>query len=372
MRVLLAGGGTAGHINPALAIAAELKAQDPTTEFLFVGADDRMETELVPKAGYPFTSITVRGFSRKKTLKAVFHNLGTVYYAVTAGFTCGSILKKFKPDVVVGTGGYVCGPMLRKAAKKGYPVVIHESNSYPGVTVKALARMVNTVCIPNEEAAGRLPAGTHTVVTGNPLRPEVLHTDKAQARKELGIDNRPLVLSVGGSLGAAKINELVIHLLEASHKEGRYQHIHSTGKGEYEEVCEALSEKQIPLHADGIDVRPYIDDLPRCMAAADLVICRCGAITTSEVLAIGTPAILIPSPNVAENHQYYNALALVNQGAAVCIEEKDITDELLWKTVSELLDDPERLSQMHDNAVHAAITDATERIVKIVKDAAKS
>ncbi|MBR3289960.1 MAG: UDP-N-acetylglucosamine--N-acetylmuramyl-(pentapeptide) pyrophosphoryl-undecaprenol N-acetylglucosamine transferase, partial [Clostridia bacterium] len=336
MRVLLTGGGTAGHINPALSIAAAVKRRMPDTEFLFVGAEGRMETELVPKAGYPIRTIVVKGFSRKLTPAGLAHNLSAAYHAVVSGRDCNRILREFKPDVAVGTGGYVCGPILRKAAQMGIPVVVHESNALPGITTRMLSKYA-TVCLPSEAAQKRMPAGSTTVITGNPIRPDFLGYDREQARRELSLDDRPLVLSLGGSLGAAKINESMTDVLRRSHALGTVQHIHATGKAGYDAVCDALTAAGVPLHADGIQVRAYIDDMPRCMAAADLVVCRCGAMTTTELLACGKPSILIPSPNVAENHQFYNAMALVDRGAAKCIEEKDLTGERLWQTVSDIV-----------------------------------
>ena len=368
MRVLLSGGGTAGHINPALAIASKLSERYPDCEFLFVGANGRMETELVPKAGYPFKSITVKGFSRKLTPKGIAHNLSAAYHAVASGQDCSRILKEFKPDLCIGTGGYVCGPILRKAAQKGIPVVLHESNAFPGVTVKMLAKAAKVVCVATEEAIPRLPEGTNAVVTGNPLRDGFLNFDKTTARAELGLDERPFVLSLGGSLGALKINELMAQVLTRAADDRAVCHLHATGKAEYDEFMETLAANGAALADSGIEVRPYIDDMPRCMAAADLVVCRCGAMTTTELLAAGKPSVLIPSPNVAENHQFYNAQALVHKGAAVCIEEKDLTADGLFETIRALTADPAKLSSMAQNAKNAAITDAADRIADVIDE----
>lgn len=367
MRVLLSGGGTAGHINPALAIAAKIKERYPDSEFLFVGAKGRMETELVPKAGYPLESIVVKGFSRKLSPSGIAHNVSAVYHAVASGRDCNRILNAFKPDICIGTGGYVCGPVMQKAAKKGIPVVLHESNAFPGVTVKMLAKSAARVCVATEEAIARLPEGTNAVVTGNPLRRGFANPEKAAARREMGLDDRPFVLSLGGSLGALKVNELMSGVLALAYKDKAVCHLHATGKAEYEEFMAALAEKQVTC-GDGIEVREYIDDMPRCMAAADLVVCRCGAMTTTELLACGKPSILIPSPNVAENHQFYNAQALVNKGAAVCLEEKDLTADALFSQIRTLTGDPARLKSMADCAEKAAITDAAERIVDVIED----
>ncbi len=372
MRILMTGGGTAGHINPALAIAAKLKNEYPDAEILFVGAAGRMETKLVPEAGFPIRCIEVRGFQRRLSLKNIGRNLSAAVHAVTASTESARILREFRPDIAIGTGGYVCGPVLRKAAKMGIPVVVHESNAFPGVTVKMLAKYA-TVLLANEAARKYLPEGSRAVVTGNPLRAHFVEPmDREQARRELGLDDRPLVLSFGGSLGADKINQTMAEVLRLSREDGRFQHIHGTGSRGWEATCRMLEEKGVPLKGEGIWVREYIDDMPRCMAAADLVVCRCGAMTLSELPAAGKPSILIPSPNVAENHQYHNAMALVNQGAAVCIEEKDLSAASLWETIERLAGDPQTLQTMAAQAKKAAIRDADERIFRVVDDLLKS
>lgn len=371
MRVLMTGGGTAGHINPALAIAAKIKQMNPEAEILFVGAKGRMETKLVPSAGYKIVTVDVRGFQRRLSLKNVGRNLSAAVHVVTAGAACSRILKDFKPDIAIGTGGYVSGPILRKAAKMGIPVLVHESNAYPGVTVKMLAKYAAATMIAEEAARKYLPGGANVIVTGNPLRSDFLHLDRETARRELNLDERPLVLSVGGSLGAAHINSAMAEVLARSAKEGKLQHIHATGHAGYEEMKKMLNEKGIGGNTPGIRVREYIDDMPRCMAAADLVISRCGAMTLSELPAAGKPSILIPSPYVAENHQYHNAMALVRKGAAVCIEEKNLTGEALWKSIHNITSSPDMMRSMSENARKTAILDATERIYKVIEDTLK-
>ncbi len=366
MRILVTGGGTAGHINPALAIADMLKAAYPDAQFLFVGAKGRMETRLVPAAGYPIRTVSVRGFQRRLSVKNIGRNVLAAVDVVTASVRSARILKEFKPDLAVGTGGYVCGPVLREAIKMGIPVAVHESNAFPGVTVKMLAKEGATVLLCSEAARRHLPEGSRAVVTGNPLRPEFLTMDKQAARQALGLDGRPMVLSFGGSLGAARINEAVIGVLERSAKEGKPQHIHGTGKSGYDTTVAALKARGITSD-DTLRVREYIDDMPRCMAAADVVICRCGAMTLSELPAMGKPAILIPSPYVAENHQYHNAMVLVERGAAVCIEEKDLTADTLWQAVTDLTADPARLTAMAEAMRGAAILDADVRIMTELK-----
>ena len=367
MRVLMTGGGTAGHINPALAIAGLLREAYPEAEFLFVGAEGRMETQLVPAAGYSIRTVSVRGFRRDLTLEGIGQNVRAVVEAFTASAKAKKIIREFRPDLAVGTGGYVCGPVLREALRAGIPTAVHESNAFPGVTVKMLAREGATVLLCSEAARRYLPEGSRVAITGNPIRGDFLTLDKATARKELGLDSRPLVLSFGGSLGAAKINEAMAQVLERSRKEGQFQHIHGAGKAGFPDMKEDLARRGVPLVSPGITVREYIDDMPRCMAAADLVICRCGAMTLSELPAAGKPAVLIPSPYVAENHQYHNAMALVERGAAVCIEEKDLTADRLWETIQTVAGDAARLADMERNVRAAAVPDADRRILRELK-----
>lgn len=372
MRVLVTGGGTAGHINPALAIADSIRREYPDADILFVGAEGKMETELVPKAGYPIKTVRVQGFRRSLSPSSIVYNCKTVAVTLSAGRTSANILKEFKPDIAIGTGGYVCGPILRKALKMHIPVLVHESNAFPGVTVKLLAREGATVLLCSEDAKRHLPDGCKTVVTGNPLRPMFAEPftaqAKAQARRELGMDERPLVLSFGGSLGAKRINDAMVSVLERSRAEGKLQHIHGVGKANFAEMSETLKSHGIPLEANGLSVREYIDDMARCMAAADLIISRCGAMTLSEIPAAGKPAILIPSPYVAENHQYHNAMALVKQGAALCIEEKNLTADSLWKAIHTVTSDPDRMQEMADHAAALAIRDADERIMAVIRE----
>ncbi len=371
MRVLMAGGGTAGHINPALSIADAIRKEYPDAEFLFVGAEGRMETVLVPKAGYKLRTITVEGFQRKLSLKSLRKNVRAAYHAVTAGREAAKIVREFQPDVAIGTGGYVCGPVLRTAAKLGVPMLVHESNALPGVTVKMLAPYAKAIMVSDEAARKHLPADAPVVVTGNPLRNGLTSLDRQTARNELGVDDRPLVLSFGGSLGARPINEAIVGVL--GHPEAsRMQFIVGTGRGKnHEHVQELLAQAGIVPDGTALRVRDYIEDMPRCMAAADLVICRCGAMTLSELPALKKPAILIPSPYVAENHQFYNAMALAERGAAVCIEEKDLTADRLWEEICRIALSPDRLQRMGNASGEAAVLDADRRILAVVRDVLK-
>ena len=337
------------------------------TEFLFVGNKGGMEETLVPQAGYNMKFIVISGFNRKLSPKGLVDNVKTVKRTITSSIDAKKIIKEFKPDICIGTGGYVSGPVIRAAAKLGVKTVIHEQNAYPGITNKMLAKEVDKVMLAVPDAKKHFDKKADFAVTGNPVRSKILTANREEARAKLGVDERPVVLSFGGSLGARKINEGVADLIARSGIDGRYQHIHAYGKyGKW--FPDLLKEKGCDLEkADNLDIREFINDMDVCMAAADLVICRAGAITLSEIQALGKPAILIPSPNVAENHQYHNAMALVNAGAADIIEEKDLTGRLLMQKADNMLSNPEKLAEYAKNARKTAITDANERIYSVIK-----
>ncbi len=368
MRVLMTGGGTAGHINPALSIADAIRREYPTAEFLFVGAEGRMETTLVPQAGYPIRTLKVEGFQRKLSPENLKKNLLAAYHAVAAGPQAAKIIREFQPDIAIGTGGYVCGPVLRTAAKHGVPVLVHESNALPGVTVKMLAPYAKAVMVSDEAAKNRLPSSARVVVTGNPLRRDLITVERARARQELGVDERPLVLCFGGSLGARPLNEAILGVLKEP-EAAKLQFIIGTGRGVNHTHAKQWME-QHGVVADGVHVRvrEYIDDMPRCMAAADLVVSRCGAMTLSELPAMGKPSILVPSPYVAENHQYYNARALADRGAAVCLEEKELSAERLWQEIRAVALSEDTLQRMGAAASEAAVLDADARILAVFRE----
>lgn len=366
MHILFAGGGTAGHINPALAVAGYIREKHPDAHISYIGTADKLEAKLVPDAGYNFRTISVAGFQRKITVKNIAKNIAAVYKAMTSSVAAKKILKEIQPDIVVGTGGYVSGPVLRTAAKMGIKTAIHEQNAYPGVTTKMLAGSVDAVMLAMPEAEKYLNLKKKPYVTGNPVRKELLRIDRSTARARLGIDNNiPMILSFGGSLGAEKVNQAVAELIKWHNGTDRFYHIHGTGKLGYKEFVGKFSDEGIKL-SDKIDVREYIKDMDVCMAAADLVICRAGAITLSELLACGKPSILIPSPYVAENHQFHNAMTLKQIGAAEIIEEKDLTPKKLIKTVSDLIENKSKLASMTSAAKGGAIMDANERIYEII------
>lgn len=372
MKLLFATGGTAGHINPALAVASYIQQKYPDSQIMFVGTADHMESRLVPNAGFEFKTIEINGFKRSLSPKAVIDNVKTVSRLIKSEKDSKQIIKDFQPDVVIGFGGYVSGPVLDAAVKMHCPTCIHEQNAYPGITNKQLAKKVDKVMLTVEDARSHMQAKNDVIITGLPVRGELLEKSKFQARIELGIaDEKPLVLSFGGSLGARPLNDAMLDiLLEDSQRDDVY-HIHSVGTNGVE-YLDKFVENGFSKRAENIyykgntEVRLYIDNMDTCMAAADLVIGRAGASSLSEIEAMGKASILIPSPYVAENHQYHNAMALVNRNAARILEEKDLTAPLLKALMNELIADENELRQIEQNAKDMAIIDARERIADII------
>lgn len=365
MHILFAGGGTAGHINPALAVAGYIREQHPDAHISYIGTPDKLEAKLVPEKGYNFRTIEVAGFQRKLNAKNIQRNVVAFRKMLTSSVESRKILKELQPDVVVGTGGYVSGPVLREAAKLGIKTAIHEQNAFPGITTKALSGSVDAVMLAMPEAEKYLKLKAKPIITGNPVRSELLRMTREQARERLGFDDRPMLLSFGGSLGARRINEAVEELIKHHNGSGRFYHIHGTGNVGYSDMLSHLDTVGV-TPAGEVNIREYIKDMDVCMAAADLVICRAGAITLSELCACGKPAILIPSPYVAENHQFHNAMTLKRVGAAEIIEEKDLSGESLISAVEGLIENKPRLAEMSAAAKKHAITNANERIYEVI------
>lgn len=360
-RILIAAGGTGGHINPALGTAGYIKEKHPDAEIVFVGTADKMEAKLVPEAGYELRTIEISGFWRSFSPEAIKHNIGTVTKLLKSSSQAKKIIKDFKPDLVVGFGGYVSGPVLRMAAKLGIPTAIHEQNAFPGVTNKALAGKVDRVMIAVDRAEQYLNAKNPCVVTGLPIRGDLLKNDPDFAKAELALGSKPLILSMGGSLGAKPVNDAVLGLILNKYKDNDCVFLHATGKnGSW--FTEKLAENGVDVNKyPNIRVVEYID-IPKCLPAADLVVCRSGASTLSELQALGKPSILIPSPYVTENHQYHNAMALVDKGAAQILEEKDLTPDSLTEKVNALISDKAKLEEIGTNAKKMAFLDSTQRI----------
>lgn len=366
MRVVLSGGGTAGHINPAISIAKTILEKEPDSQILFVGTPKGMENRLVAKQGFPIRHVEVMGFRRKLDSR----NIKAAYLAVTSVGKAKKILKEFRPDVVIGTGGYVSWPVLRAAASMKIPTLIHEQNAFPGLTTRKLSQTVDRVCLSFEASREYFDCKEEKLcLTGNPVDPELGRTMRSRARSALGI-SAPFLLSYGGSLGATAINEAVYELAKSYSAKRPVFHTHAFGVREYD----AFMDKE---KIDGVcrfgNVKfcDYIYDMPLQMCAADLVISRAGAITLSELSYLGKPAILIPSPNVTDNHQYKNALVYAKAGGAVLIEEKDLDPEKLKSVVDEILTDSEKLAAMSANMKKLAVPDALDLIWKQIKSITK-
>ena len=362
-RILIAAGGTGGHINPALGTAGYIKEKNPSAEIVFVGTAEKMESKLVPQAGYELKTIKIQGFYRSFSWSDIKHNIKTLWLLLRSSSAVKKIIKEFKSDLVIGFGGYVSGPVLRMAAKMKIPTAIHEQNAFPGVTNKALAKEVDRVMLTSEKAEQYMQCKNPPVVTGLPVRGDLLKTSREEAVKELELDGKPLILSMGGSLGAKPINDAMLGLILNKYKDNDCVFLHATGKNGTD-FSSRLEEKGLSLEENkNVRICEYID-IPKCLPAADIVICRSGASTLSELQALGKASILIPSPYVAENHQYHNAMALVNNNAALILEEKDLTADKLTSMVNDLLADREKLNEIGENAGKMAVLDATERIYK--------
>ncbi len=370
MRVILAAGGTAGHINPALAIADKLRYLFPDCAIKFVGAQGGMEERLVAKAGYDFTAFRMAGLQRKLTPKNIKRNIQAVHYYIMARGDAHRLLKEFAPDIVIGTGGYVCAPVLTAAAKMGIRTAVHESNSLPGITTTMLSKQVDRVLLPNEDALTHLTHKQNCVVTGNPLRSNIPIEERSAAREKLGLPEGMTILSFGGSLGANKISEAVAEVVKWEKTVGDVNHIHSYG-GNGKDMFDGLLEKNGLVTDDRFRAREYIDNMYTCLCAADLIISRAGAMTLTELKATGRASILIPFPQAAENHQYYNALSMSKNGAAILIEDKDLTPELLLSEVQALYNDRERLRKMEESAAALNIPDSTDRVISNILDLVK-
>ena len=364
LNILFTCGGTAGHINPAVALARLFEERQPGCHILFAGAEGGMENRLVPKEGYEIRAVTITNFQRSLAPGAIVHNLRTLGNMARSRRQADAILDEFRPDLVVGTGGYASYPVVRAAARRGIPTAVHESNAVPGLTTKALARVVDLVMVGFEESRSHYDHPEKVVVTGTPVRGDFFRYTRKEARAQLGItDERPLLLSYWGSLGAAVMNERMADFIARECRSGRpFHHIHGAGR-DYQKVVDALSAAGVSLEGQGdVQVLEYIYDMPTVMAAADLVLCRAGASTISELTAIARPAVLVPSPNVTNDHQTKNARVLAQAGGAVLLPEGECSEQRLWETASDLLKDAGRRAEMARALRGMAQGDAAEKI----------
>lgn len=373
MNLIFTCGGTAGHINPALAVANMMRQRDPECKILFIGAQGHMEEKLVPQAGYDLKTLPGSGLSRKLSGAGIKQNVHAAKCVLDAVKECKRIFREFKPDVIIGTGGYASFPALYAGSSMKIPVCVHESNAVPGVTTKLASRLADRVLVCFEESRKMYPNPDKVEVVGMPVRQEFIYGDREKARQELGIGDEPVVLSAFGSLGAKMMNQTVAELFKLEKEENfPFRHIHATGSFGWEWMPGLVGEKGVDLEkTDRIDMREYIYNMPTLMAAADVMISRAGASTCNEIAAAGLPCILIPSPNVTNNHQEKNARVLEARGGAVVLLEKECTPEKLYAEVKALLADPQRRAQMGKNLRSMVTLNSTERICDIVEKLAR-
>ena len=373
MNLIFTCGGTAGHINPAIAVANMMKERYPQCRILFIGATGHMEEKLVPQAGYELKCLPGSGLSRGKNLAALKQNAHAVKCVVSAVGQCKRIFRDFRPDVVIGTGGYASFPALRAAQSMGIPTCVHESNALPGLTTKMAANKASRVLVAFPESVSHYRHPERVEVVGMPVRREFIFTDKEKARKELGLDSRPLVVSAFGSNGAKAMNEAVAGLFRLE-KDALFpfRHIHATGRFGWDWMPDLVRSQGVDPDVDtSIDLREYIYNMATVMSAADVIISRAGASTCNEIGACGIPSILIPSPNVTNNHQEKNARVLESRGGAVVIVEKDCSAEKVYEEMKSLLADPDRRAEMGKNLRRMVTMDSAERICDIVEQLAK-
>lgn len=358
MKIIIAGGGSGGHVFPAIAIANAIKQQEPTAEILFVGAKGKIEMEKVPKAGYPIEGLWISGFHRKLTLR----NLMFPIKLLVSLFRAWQIIRKFKPDVVVGVGGYASGPILEVAARKGIATLIQEQNSFPGITNRLLAKKVTRICAAYSEVERFFPK-EKIQLTGNPVRSDILNlsSSKADGLRHFGLDNdKPTIFIFGGSLGAQSINEAIAANVDLLRQNPQIQILWQAGKLYIERFSQSEA-AQLP----NVHIKQFIDRMDLAYQLADVIIARAGALTISELCLVGKPSILIPSPNVSEDHQTKNAMALVNKEAAIIIKNQDAKEQIIGKAL-ELLADESLQKQLGDNIKKLAKPNAATLISKEV------
>ena len=371
MKVIIAAAGTGGHINPGIAIANKIKSEQPNSEIIFIGTERGLENDLVPRAGYTLKTIEAYGFSRKVSIE----NIKEMYKTFASIKEAKKIIEEFKPDVVIGTGGYICVPVMLAAKSKKIPTVLHESNAFPGIAVKMLSKKVNLILVGFEDAIKKLPKAKKIVVTGTPTKlrkMELTTEEKKKITKEFGFkDYEPRVLIFGGSQGAQSINDSMIEIITEKSNRG-YQIIWAAGPSQYDIIKEKLNGKGIDINnIQSVRVVPYIYNMQEIMNYADLVVSRSGAMTVTEVALLGKPAIFIPFPHATENHQEYNARVLEDACAARVILDKNLTGTMLDQNIYSIISNTEVLKKMGQNATKIAINDVEDKIykeiIKIIK-----
>lgn len=372
MNVIFTCGGTGGHINPALAVAKIVRERRPESNILFVGSDS-MEADLVPREGFRLEQLTISNYLRSFTPSAIWHNIRTVVGIRRALRRADEIIREFQPDVILGTGGYASYPMLERGAKRGIPTAVHESNAVPGLATRLVADKVDQILVSYAESRGEYRHQERVIPVGMPVKEEFVFARREDARRALGLGDEPLIVSAWGSLGAREMNKKIVRFMELECRERRFRHIHATGSFGWRWMPDYVREHGVALAAHPeITMQEYIYNMPTVMAAADLIISRAGASTLSEIAAAGTPCIIVPSPNVTNNHQEKNARILERRGAAVVLREEECDGDTLYRTAVELLNDAPRRAAMRTALRELAVVDSAERIYQIVLKLAKA
>lgn len=371
MKVIIAAAQTGGHINPGIAIANKIKKENRNAEIMFIGTTRGLENDLVPRAGYELKTIEAYGINRKISIE----NIKNMFKTLKGFNEAKKIVKEFKPDIVIGTGGFICGPVLMAAKKYKTPTILHESNAFPGVTTKLLSNKVNTVLVGFEDAIKRLPKAKKIVVTGTPTKIKQVSLSKERKEKiidELKLNKElPIVLIFGGSQGAKSINSTLIEIIK-NKTNTNYQIIWASGPKQYDIIKDKLKELKININnLKNIKILPYIYNMEEIMNLADIVISRSGAMTITEIAISGKPAIFVPFPFATENHQEYNARVLAEVGAAKIILDKDLNADILSNTLNEMLKDKNVLLKMGENANKVAIKHVEEKIYEEIKKLVK-
>ena len=367
MRVIVAAAGTAGHINPGLAIANKIKQEEPESEIIFIGTTRGLENDLVPRAGYGLKTIEAYGLSKQISIA----NFKKMWATLMATGKAKKIIKEFKPDIIVGAGGYICGPVVWAANKEKIPVILHESNAFPGKAVKMLAPKAETVLISFEEARSRIPNARNIVCTGTPVKivkKEYSQEEKKKILTSIGINgNKPIVLVFGGSQGAQKINEAIIGILENKMNKD-YQIIWATGPKQFDIIKKELASKNIDINnIENAKILPYIYNMEEIMNVSNIIVARSGAMTITEISNLGKPSILIPLPNVSQDHQLYNAKVLENVGAAKIILNNELNKNNLEDEIERIIKNPQLMHEMEEKAFSKSVTDVQEKIYKEIK-----
>jgi len=371
MKFLIVCGGSAGHINPGIAIAEQLKIKIPESEILFIGADKTLEKKLIPDAGFDLINIKMSGLRRGFSPADMIHNIKTVLNLFNAGIKSGKLLKKIKPDAVIGTGGYICYPVLKKASNLKIPVFLLEPNALPGLTTRMLNAKADKIFVTYPRMEDEYKYPERVIYTGTPLRAAFYDSNDFESNSDN--KDRSLVISYWGSVGAVKMNDIITEFIILNIREGKFNHIHACGiNSKINEITEKSGlKKPNESGVPKIEIKEYIDNMSELMKKSDVAITRAGASTIAELAMSGVPAILIPSPNVTENHQEENAKQAERAGGVIMIRENECTGEKLFNTVVSILDDNEKMKQMKKAQRKLAIPDASEKIVEIILDHCK-